>query len=685
MDLGTLWLMTLLIAAALGGSFGLALSRRSKRHASSLEGEVERLRDRVWRLAESEERYRSLIEARLDLIVQRSRDGRITFANERFAELMGRARRELIGSEARPVVVEASSARIEEDGARVVDEAIETPAGLRWLSWVETTVVGRDGSAEVVRAGRDVTERVAFERTLGEERARAEAASEAKSRFLATVSHEFRTPLNGILGMADLLLDTAPTPEQATYIAAVKTSGEALLSLIDEILDFSKIEAGRLDLAAEPFDVAQLVEGVVELLAPKAQGKDIEIAGFVSPEVPARVVGDADRLRQILVNLAGNAVKFTDAGGVGVAVELAADGAILLVVDDTGPGIPPERLPQLFEEFEQGDGSHSRRHGGTGLGLSITRRIVERMGGAIEVDSAVGRGTVFRVTLALPACEPPHAQAALLQGLRVLIVANSPFEAPFLARRLSEAGATATLVTATEEAVAALGASSFDTVIVDRAMGDEAIRSVADAAQREGVGRRLVLLSPFDRREFGPPAAAGFNGYLVKPVRARSFFRQLSDGDGRQTSPIQRVQRIVSERGQWRVLLAEDNDINALLAGKLLEKLGGRVDRAADGQQALTLASDALRGARPPYDLILMDVRMPGLDGVEATKRIRELEHTLGGGKRCRIVALTASVRKEAEAATSASGFDGFLTKPLDLDLLVGILNEGKADLAKAS
>src|SRR3954452_1988142 len=329
-----------LALAGLGALLLLVRSRRLRRHAASLETEVERLQDRTWRLAESEERYRSLIEAQLDVIVQRDREGRITFANERFAGLIGEPREALIGSAARPKVLDSGPPRVGQDGARLIDEAVQTPAGVRWLSWVETTLAGRDGAPELVRAGRDVTDRVAFQRTLEQERARAEAASEAKSRFLATVSHEFRTPLNGILGMADLLLDTAPTPEQTTYIRAVKTSGEALLSLIDEILDFSKIEAGRLDLAAEPLDLRSLVEGVVELLAPKAQGKGIEIAALVAPDLPKLVIGDADRLRQILVNLAGNAVKFTDAGGVGVKVELAQRGEIAIVVQDTGPGIP---------------------------------------------------------------------------------------------------------------------------------------------------------------------------------------------------------------------------------------------------------------------------------------------------------------------------------------------------------
>src|SRR5829696_4692200 len=547
--------------------------RRLARHAAALEAEVERLQDRTWRLAESEERYRSLIEAQLDVIVQRDRAGRITFANERFAELMGTSRATLIGSGERPTVIESGAPRIGADGARVVDEAVRTPDGIRWLSWVETSIAGRDGAPELVRAGRDITERVAAERTLNEARAKAEAASEAKSRFLATVSHEFRTPLNGILGMAGLLLDTAPSPEQTTYIRAVKTSGQALLSLIDEILDFSKIEAGRIDLLAEPFDLRAVVEGVVELLAPKAQGKGIEIAAFVAPDVPARVVGDRDRLRQILVNLAGNAVKFTEAGGVGVIVEQGRNGVLSLAVHDTGPGIAEDRVPSLFEEFEQGDGELSRRHGGTGLGLAITRRIVERMQGEIAVDSAVGAGAVFRVSLPMPEAAPPPVGERGFSGLRSLVLAQSPFEAPFIARRLREGGAKVAVVEAAVDALAKIATTRFDLVVVDCAFGEEVVRSVAEEARRAGIARKLILLSPFDRREFGSPAAAGFDGYLLKPVRAHSLFE------------------------------------------------------------------------RPAYGLVLMDIRMPGLDGFETTRRIRQLESALGVARRLRIVALTANLR----------------------------------------
>ncbi|HEX8165917.1 MAG TPA: ATP-binding protein [Beijerinckiaceae bacterium] len=676
----------LAVLAAAAGAVALVRHHlRLRGHALALEAEVERLQDRTWRLAESEERYRSLIEAQLDVIVQRDRSGRITFANERFAELMGTSREALIGSDERPTVIESGAPRIGADGARAVDEAIRTPSGLRWLSWVETTVAGSDGSPELVRAGRDITERVAAERTLEEARAKAEAASEAKSRFLATVSHEFRTPLNGILGMAGLLLDTRPTPEQATYIRAVKTSGQALLSLIDEILDFSKIEAGRIDLSAEAFDIRAVVEGVVELLAPKAQGKGIEIAAYVAADVPARVVGDADRLRQILVNLAGNAVKFTEAGGVGATVERAGGDKLAIAVRDTGPGIASDRVPALFEEFEQGDAETGRRHGGTGLGLAITRRIVGLMGGEIAVDSTVGQGATFTVTLPLPEAEPAPGQPPDLAGLRTLVLAQSPFEAPFIARRLAEAWADVTVVETAVDALAKMATTGFGLLIVDCAFGEEVVRSVAEEARRAGIGRKLVLLSPFDRREFGSPAAAGFDGYLVKPVRARSLFGLVCPSEARPAQspagPARPVRR--GSRPALRVLLAEDNEINALLALKSLEKLGAVADWAKTGEEALALAESALSGERAPYGLVLMDIRMPGLDGFETTRRIRQIEATLGAAP-LRIVALTANLRN-ADEASAAAGLDGFLAKPFELSALEALLRDAPRPLAEAS
>ncbi|MGF3023371.1 ATP-binding protein [Methylobacterium aquaticum] len=645
-----------------------------RRSESRREGEVERLHDLVWRTSESEERYRSLVEAQIELVVQRDTKGRITFANQGFAALLGTTPDALLGTTREAEVVERGEMRQRPDGARLVDLAI-LPAGggpLRWFAFVETVTVGRNGRAEVLRAGRDVTERVESARSLEEARSRAEAASVAKSRFIASVSHEFRTPLNGIMGMADLMLDTPLSPEQRTYAEAVKTSGEALLSLIDGILDFSKIEAGRLDLAAEPFDPAALVESVVELLAPRAQDKGLEIAADIEA-LPAQLIGDADRVRQILINLAGNAVKFTEAGGVGVTASWGSEG-LTVAVHDTGPGIPEERLPILFQEFEQGDGSASRRHEGTGLGLAITRRLVDRMGGRLDVASRPGEGSCFRVHLPLsPVPDRDRPQAPSLAGQRVLVVAAAAFEAPYIARRLGRAGAEAVVVETADEAAAILSTDTFDAVIADRALGDAAVRGIAAAARQAGVSRSIVLLSPFDRRDFGSPAAAGFDRYLIKPVRLSSLLARLAEPTPPPTrAPSVQEDALRPSARRPRVLLAEDNPINALLATKALERLGATVLWARDGAEAVARLQEAA-GSATRFDLALVDIRMPILDGLEAARQMRAHE-AAHGLPRLRLVALTANVQAEDQAAALAAGFDSFLSKPLDLKALPPLL-----------
>ncbi|HJE25450.1 MAG TPA: response regulator [Methylorubrum populi] len=662
------------VTAAMLALILVSLRRRQPLVHDSDRAEV--LQDRLWQIAENEERYRVLVEATTQAVVQRDGQGRIVFASEGFAALLGMKPLDLIGSTLSPEVIERGTVEQRPDGVRVVEERLVPVDGVpRWFSFVEMPAAANRDGPTWLRAGKDVTERVEAVRSLDEARSRAEAANVAKSRFLATVSHELRTPLNGILGMGDLLLETRLDPEQRTYVEALRTSGTALLGLVDGILDFSRIEAGRLDLAAEPFDVAAVVEGVVELLAPRAQDKGLELALDIADDLITLRVGDADRVRQILLNLAGNAIKFTQSGGVGVSLARAGEG-LALTIEDTGPGMPEDRIPLLFEDFVQGDDSASRRHEGTGLGLAITRRLVERMDGTIETRSTLGRGSTFRVVLPLAVAEgaqAPTPQPTLPQR-KILIVAASPFQAPFLARRLTRSGAAAVVVDSVEAGLATLAGVSFDGLIADRSLGDGPVRALAAEAARSGVRCSLILLSPFDRREFGAPGAAGFDSYLIKPVRARSLFDRLlaprSDGAAPPASSGSAPSPAEATNPGRRVLLAEDNPINALLATKALERLGARVSLARDGLEALAMAEE-----QGPFDLALIDIRMPGLDGLETARRIRAREAGTGAAP-LHLVALTANTGREDVAAAYEAGFDGFLPKPLNLHALPGLLGD---------
>ena len=347
------------VAALFGaacGAMGLLISRirQMKAELRRLEAHLEEASDRNWEISEAQERAKSFFEAQGDVIVRRDGGGTITYANDAFCALAGRPREELLATTfALPVEIQGDIANLA-DGTRVHDQKIAAPAGARWIAWREVSV-RVDGGSEVQSVGRDMTDRVTAERALADARDQAEAASRAKSRFLAMVSHEIRTPLNGILGMADLLGDTPLSPEQTTYLNAMKTSGDTLLSFIEEMLDLAKIEAGRLDLEARPFALAAFVEEAVELLGPRAQAKGLEICCYVDERLPARVIGDAARLRQVLFNLAGNAIKFTELGGVSIIVEPDAQpDTIAISVRDTGIGISARRPGAHFPRIRAG-------------------------------------------------------------------------------------------------------------------------------------------------------------------------------------------------------------------------------------------------------------------------------------------------------------------------------------------
>ena len=426
-------------------------------------------------------------------------------------------------------------------------------------------------------------------------RDRAEAASEAKSRFLTTMSHEIRTPISGILGMADLLREASLDPENASYVEAIRSCGSALIALIDEILDLAKIEAGRFDLVVDRVDLRRLTEGVVELLAPRAQSKGIEIAASFSAGAPRFVRADGPRLRQILMNLAGNAVKFTDRGGVCVTVERGDMGTARFSVIDTGPGVPADRRKAVFDSFEQGDSSHARRFEGAGLGLAISRELVRLMGGELTLSDNPGGGSIFVFAVRLPKCasvEPlatPETMRRVPSGTRALIIANSPFEAPAIEARLIEAGVDVDRAQGLDSGLEALNAPHKpDVVIVDCALGPEATNRLAQAAREAAVRRSLVLFSPFERRAFGQMALKGFDGWLVKPVRARSLFERVAWDVELTPGPASRLSSPPLVR---RALVAEDNDINALITQKAMRRLGFEIVRAFDGEEALRLAS----------------------------------------------------------------------------------------------
>jgi PAS domain S-box-containing protein len=685
-------------AFAIGASFLFALAcvalatlsirlrwMRHKVRKIALHNEM--LADRNWELQEAEQRARSLFESQGDLIVLRDAEGHITFVNDAYCELAEQPRSALVGSKFTLDVLEQGDTAMESNGTRIHDQKIASPLGARWIAWREGLVRSDAGRpAEMHSVGRDVTDRAETERALAEARDQADAANRAKSRFLAMASHEIRTPLNGIIGMSGLLLDTALTPEQMTYARAVKGSGDALLSLIEELLDYSKIEAGKIDLEHRPFGLTALIEDIAELLAPRAQARKLEIAAYVDERLPIEVVGDSARLRQVLLNLAGNAIKFTATGGVALIVEPGIwPNEISFLVRDTGIGIALEAQARIFREFEQADDRIARSYGGTGLGLSISERIVKRMGGRITLESKPGVGSTFEVSVPLAASEGKGGEqkafaAPDLTGQSIMLVAPQSIEATLVARRLQRWGGQTCMVSDVAVAQALLPERTWHAVLIDRALGANEVELLGEAARAHAT-QRIVMFTPAARHELQLSASSALTGYLIKPLRAVSLAARLTmtpevpapnlAGDALIEAVEADTPAIVPARG-LSILVAEDNEINALLMRSLLTRLGHHAVITTNGEEALEswLAAGT---AGAPYDLVLMDIQMPQLDGIETTKRIREREAGQPG-RQTAILALTANTLVEDRYACFEAGMDGFLIKPLDREKLAEAL-----------
>ncbi len=660
-------------------------------------------------LRQSEARYKGLMDGHGDVLIRKSPEGRLTFVNDIFCATFGVEREGVLDTAFQPKLhPENAGAMLGTLGGggagplRVrYDQCLETVDGWRWFAWEEFPVRDSEGRLlEIQSMGRDITDRKQTEKALTRARDMAEAASRSKSLFLATMSHEIRTPMNGILGMTGLLLKGPLTAAQRHYAEMVQESGEALLNLINDILDFSKIESGAIELESIEFAPDVLTETVCELLATRTRAKGIVIATVIAPDLPAIMRGDESRLRQVLLNLAGNAVKFTETGGVTVRAGLVEGRTDLLrfEIEDTGIGIPDEARERIFDMFAQADSSHARKFGGTGLGLAISKRIVAAMGGEIGVSSVPGQGSTFWFTVRLDPVSGAAVTDRVLEDETVLVVSATAVQREALARQITVLGGKVeTLDPSVSEGFAGdphrESRKPVTAVLYD--WDEEAGPAANTLLDRNGGAdaRRICLLGADERAQERRILDQGFSACLIKPIRRATLVAAITrdasveghhseaPGHGPDEHPsavgpaTSGGLRVVGDEAQHsadgeeraakggaRILLAEDNDINALLALSLLERTGHDVTRVTSGAEVIPALEQGT------FDLILMDIHMPGTDGLEATLQVRADSRFAA----IPIVALTANAMTEDRSRCLAAGMDDFLTKPMTPEDLYG-------------
>lgn len=662
--------------------------------ADDLESKVER---RTAELRSADARFRSLVHNSSDIITLTGADGRILYQSPSFSSVLGHPAEDVDHVQWCSLVHTADSERLKS----YVDDVVAGKPGLEPSA--EARLRHADGSwrdAEirvqnlltdpsvhgVVFNIRDITERKAGEVALARARNQALEASRLKSEFLATMSHEIRTPMNGVIGLTSLLLDTSLDETQLQYAHGVRGAGEALLAVINDILDFSKLEAGKVDIETVDIDLRRTVEEVAELLAATVRARGLELVAYVHPDVPPVVKGDGGRIRQVLLNLASNAVKFTPEGEVvisAVLVEQTEDAALVrFEVRDTGIGIEPADRDRLFEAFSQADASTTRRYGGTGLGLAISRRLTRAMGGLLGLDSQPGRGSTFffELPLELGTAEPGRwePEESPLRGMRILVVDDNATNRLILQSQLAAWEMVPDLAPDATTGLdlllhAAAAGRPYAVAVLDMCMPDVdglelARRISADAAL---VGVRLMLLTSSSEVSPQEAASAGISVRLTKPVRHSELYNRLVELQAPATPialsvlPVPaRVERTTAHRGH--VLVVEDNHLNQLVAQGTLTKLGYAVDVASNGAAALVAVADTT------YTAVLMDCHMPEMDGFEATTEIRRRE---GAERHTPIIAMTASALSEDRDRCLAAGMDDFVSKPVNVDALEGALS----------